>query len=220
MNLAGHRDRWNFYLAISLRLKIHFSYIHIKYNNSYKCFIGNVIVKSYLSHFESKNKYCGIHSNIVNYSPFRNTQIMVIVKYRVQYEVVMLYSVIDCNIIVSQPTNPIKPVKLKLRLHFLQRNLSVQIFHIWIEKYQQIQFHIFKSMKLLTNIHDGSGILSAILKPKNYTKYQSHHLASTFQSIVFIWIKSSLQINEKMLITYSGKYYSKNSTHSKVSTNP
>ena len=153
----------------------------------HKCFIGNVSVQSYALGNIFTNTYCGLMSTMINYPPRRWGRIVISSEYKVEYEVLFSYCVIDTNIIYSCPSRNAQYFK---QCWFVpQFKTEIQMFHIETEKYQLIKVSAPKNFNL--EMLNGPGILSRVLVPVNLTDKTKMYLTSTFQCVILLWTKFS-----------------------------
>ena len=164
------------------------------YMNLYKCFIGSVYLVSYTDFKKSENIYCGIHSLIVNYQFFRKVNVGIKSLYRVQYKVVVTYSIIDCcGIRSSSLMNSLQKQSLtiKWQLYIPLHNISAINIFISVVKYQQLTLYVQKNFFSLVEVYDGPEISSEGVMPLTQSQNSSKYLLSSFQCITTFWLQSS-----------------------------
>ena len=176
-------DVWNFKLNLFMRLNITFLTINIRYMDLYKCIIGQVTVVSFDLSNQLKHIYCGIQSNMINYSPHRNTKVEISVKYRLQYELVILYSVMDYNVIMTSEVKHFVHSLFEWSFNIIHPKVFTKSFFFSCDKFQRILFTISAQFNIAISIYEGPGILSKILKPFNETVKYKSYLTTSFQAL-------------------------------------
>ena len=188
--LFGIVHTWNVNIHITLKISILFYYIHMYYLNLYTCSIGKVVIKTPTvnDHFT----YCGIFPTTLNYSPFRKTEIMVLSKYRVQYDIFMSYSVIDTGSITSISLNNENPYKnLLMALYLDNFNSTIEHYYICGPKYVRIIIIIkarpnSESYKVYDGPEQSNKIIDFERKDRNTRTF----LTSTFQCTIIAWTQN------------------------------
>ena len=151
--------------------------------NLYKCIIGQLTVVSFDLSNQVKHIYCGLQSNVINYSPYGMTKVEVSVKYRIQYELVILYSVLDYNVIMTCEVKDFVHSLFEWSFYIMHPKVFVKSFFFSFEKFQRIFFTISAKLNMSVSIYDGPGILSQILKPFNETVKYKSYLTTSFQAL-------------------------------------
>ena len=193
---------WKFTLSKYLRLNITFEHISIMYGKLHQCYIGKISVKSFAKNLSQQFNYCGIHSNVTIYPWYQNINIQVTLRPFVSYDVMLRYSVIDPDKIISYPANRhSKLVKWMFYVYLSSSREYKQKLHIQVEKFNCILI-IFNDIKNSSHdVYDGPDSVSNQLNPNNKSTYTT----SAFQCMVYI--SSHLFITNTSL-----KYYSKVNT--------
>ena len=137
-------------------------------------------------------------SKFTNYPLHHRVQITVFILHPyIDYDIRMIHSVIDGDMLKTLQSAKKFSLKPEWILQFSQRKLFVLKFYFNVIKYDIL---IIKSNLLAhvpTNVHDGSGIKSPILKANK----QETYVTSTFQAAVYLLMYSEF----KSQLSYSTK---------------
>ena len=133
-------------------------------------------------------RYCGIHSNMINYPQGRNVSIIITnpAGTRIKYlsSAIIFYSVIDTQRILSLPKDNFKWRILVWTLCLEQNNISVMKFLMITKKYETFIINFTIDPDISIQLFDGQGTLSSNIFKNN----QETYVTSTFQSIIHMWI--------------------------------
>ena len=190
----GTEHTWHYSLHSFLRINITFYHIHFTYMNLHKCFIGNVTVISDQYHREI---YCGIHSLFLSYPSHKKVNITVLSAYRVQYNLMLDYSVIDEGRIKSFIYNiNLRNISIPVwTVYFLKHQIRTLHLHITVLKYQRIMLKITIVNFALVEVYDGPGLLSESLLPANKSKEnQKIYYSSSFLCVLTFWLKEFINL--------------------------
>ena len=195
-------DKIIFLLDKKLRLNITFLHIHFGFMHLHTCSVGEVRV---ISH--SKNvqifRYCGIHSNMINYPQNRKVTMFVpTLDWNLRertgiFNVTALYYVIDIKRVVTfQKCKPFWR-NLMWYLYLVPKDIRVMKFALRTKKYQYFIIKFTNDSGLIVELFDGPGTYS----PNIFKKRYELHVTSTFQFIIYMWI-TSIKINQNCGITF------------------
>ena len=129
-----YNHKWRFTLDKRLKLNISFEYIYISINNYYGCYIGNLTIKTYSKLNTTDLIYCGTHSYITSYPQYRNVDIILDIRVWITYEIKLVYSVTDPNIIVSSMPSKNRKNKPLWMVSFPQKGAFIAIIHLLVKK--------------------------------------------------------------------------------------
>ena len=190
-----------FLLDERLRLNLTFHHIRFTFRRFSTCALGEVRVVSH-----SKNKqvyrYCGIHSNVVNYPQNRHVSLFFprissrvvpsIVKPGI-YNFTVFYSVIDTKRIVTFTKNRLlsSGIPLVWNLYLVPRDVRVMKFALRTKKYQHFILTFSNDSDLRAELFDGPGTHSSNIFQNN----NKSHVTSTFQYVIIIWIPVAKKLN-------------------------
>ena len=192
----GKEDRIIFLLNKKLHLNITFYRIHFGLWHLHTCSVGEVRV---VSHPKDKQvfRYCGIHSNMINYPQNRKVTMFVptldwnLRERTGSFNVTALYYVIDIKRVVTfQKYRPFWR-NLMWYLYLVPKDIRVMKFALRTKKYQYFIIKFINDSELIVELFDGPGTYSANIFKKSYEL----HVTSTFQSIIYMWI-TSIKINQ------------------------
>ena len=213
-----------------LNLNLTFYQIAFQFRNLYDCSVGNVQVVNYSPGGPQYFKFCGIHSNLINYPDSSNVKLIIssIKTSKVQwfirpYRLLLFYSVID-NMKIYQNTSSkynILQGRLIWSLYLKQANIIVTSIMMKAAKYQHFKINFTTDSLIFMEIFDGPGTLSPLVFKNNENLY----VTSTFQSLIQIW--ASVLQEDKVLygLTYTkhqintSKVFQVNDTNSIITPN-
>ena len=130
----------------------------------------------------------------MNYPFFRKVNVGIKSLYRVQYKVVVTYSIIDCSGIRSSSlVNSLQKQSLtiKWQLYFPLHNISAINILISVVKYQQLTLYVQKNFFSLVEVYDGPERSSQWVMPLTQFQNSSKYLLSSFQCITTLWLQTS-----------------------------
>ena len=195
-------DKIIFLLDKKLRLNIKFHHIHFGFMHLHTCSVGEVRV---ISHSKNKQifRYCGIHSNMINYPQNRKVTMFVptfdmnLRERTGIFNVTALYYVIDIKRVVTfQKYKPFWK-NLMWYLYLVPKDIRVMKFALRTKKYQYFIIKFTNDSGLIVELFDGPGTYSPNIFKKRYEMY----VTSTFQSIIYLWI-TSIKINQNCGFTF------------------
>ena len=178
-----------FILDERLRLNLTFQHIYFGFRNLHDCSVGEMRVISH-SPVMQIFKYCGIHSNLINYPQNKNVSIILtsIAAPRIKnghvYDVIIFFSVINTKTIFSLPKSKSLWKNLVWNLYLQHKAIRVMRFKLTTAKYQTLMINFTVNSCATVELFDGPGTLS----PNIYRHKQESYKTSTFQSIVHLWI--------------------------------
>ena len=223
----GYIHKWNFVLHKYLRLNITFQYISIYIYHDSSCYLGHVVVKSFSRNTNaSKVQYCGTQSLLVAYPAYRNVEIILAFSIHVSYEILLSYSVIDLNRVVS--INEMNSSQFTERqytllkpnwiLFIVKTNIYIYNFQLTVNKFQNLiitLMNYFNQRQYIVEIYDGPGTLSKKLKSEiiNDRVKQEMYLTSSFHCVLFLYHinPTDLLILNKLIL-----YFARNVIFSKT----
>ena len=188
-------DKIMFVLDEKLCLNLTFHHIHFGFRHLHTCSVGEVRL---IIHSKNKQvfRYCGIHSNMINYPQNRKVSIFfptITERRKILgiYNVTAFYSVIDTNRIVTLQQYRLLWKNLLWNLYLVPKDIRVMKFALRTEKYQHFILKFTIDSELIVELFDGPGTHSANIFKKN----NESHITSTFQSIIYMWIPATKKLN-------------------------
>ena len=195
-------DKIMFILHEKLRLNLTFYQIYFRFRHFHTCSLGEVKV---ISHSKNQQvfRYCGIHSNMINYPENRNVSVYlprVTVRRKLSgiYNVTAFYSVIDTKRIVSSKKHKIFTRNLVWNLYLVPREIRVMKFVLKTKKYQHFAIKFIDDSGLIVEIFDGPGTHS----PNIFKKNNKLYVTSTFQCILNLWLPFNKILNTKCVFQF------------------
>ncbi len=192
---------WLFALDANLRLNLSFHHVSIQYMNLQSCLMGYFVVGSARdllcgkiqgSKYKDTGgqfKYCGTHSQFINYFPHRRVKVLVSFLVPVNYEILMSYAVMDAGIAESEPLQKYEYPHLKWVFLNFQIKATRFMYHLVVLKFQRLE--LFISQDAHVQAWDGPSLLSEQLKPKPFKNDMSKYISATFQCTVSVLLKWS-----------------------------
>ena len=175
-----------FILDERLRLNLTFQHIYFGFQNLHDCSVGEVRVISHSPNMQVF-KYCGIHSNLINYPQNKNVSIILTSLADPSpnhiYDVIVLFSVIDTKRIVSLPKLRSLWTNLVWNLYLEQNTIGAMRFQLTTTKHQIFIINFTVNSQATIDLFDGPGTLS----PNIYLCNQESYTTSTFQCAIHLW---------------------------------
>ena len=158
------------------------------------CSHGSISVFTYLNQFTNRTFiYCGIYSNMENYPPYKNIQIIAAVEIHVGYSFTLKYSIIDRDIKVSLVstylTRQFKPDSITF--HQIKKIYLLNYF-IVTEKYNIIVGYIISTSYHWYKIYDGNPRYSDIIKVIS-SMGKAYFKTTAFQCLIDLWLSDMKQ---------------------------
>ena len=191
--------RIQFFLDAKLRLNLTFHLIHLEFRHLYNCAVGEIRVISEVADKYQNFKYCGIHSNMINYPQTRYVYLYLIRGDETKsskatiYNVTIFFSVIDTKRIVTLEKYRLLLRNLVWNLHLPSKNIRVMKFELKTEKYQNLIIKFTNDTDLMIEIFDGPGTHCKNI----FKKSKESYVTSTFQSILYIWVSYMRKLNKE-----------------------
>ena len=153
-----------FLLDVKLCLNLTFHQIHLEFRHLYSCAVCEVRVMSKSSDKHQDFRYCGIHSNMINYPQNINVYLYLtkdhdaaLSSLATVYNVTAFYSVIDTKMIVTLERHRFLWRNLVWHLHLLPKNIRVMKFELKTKKFQHLIIKFTNNIDLIVEVFDGPG---------------------------------------------------------------
>ena len=183
----GQITEWRFTLTKYLRMNLTVEYLLIHPSNLIRCL-------SHLGVYDKNKrlKYCGRHSQIIFYSLGQKPAGNLVIHLFVTYDILIRYMVIDSIPSIQLWTDKkfysmksqIYPMILLKNTLLHQFDNTVVSFHIQVSKLEIIILHV-KSVQDVSEIYDGPGVFSPILKHFQLNTFRTVYRSTTFQILLF-----------------------------------
>ena len=201
-HLKAGEDKILFTLNEKLCLNLTFHQIYFGFRHLHSCAVGEVRVISH-SKNEQVFRYCGIHSNMINYPQNRKVSILLTtitgkeMKATV-YNVTVFYSVIDIKRIITLQKLMFPWQNLEWNLYLVPKQVRVMQFRLITKKYQHFIIRFTNESGLIVDLFDGPGAFSTNI----FKNEHKSHITSTFQSIINLLIPFTEELNMECGFTF------------------
>ena len=198
----------HFVLNPNLQLNISVHYMYFSSNSFLKCYFGSLIIES-IAHnsgkyaYNTKYKYCCIIPSFTLYPASNKVTIAINVEpYRVTFDTIISYSVIDSKRIISyqvKKANSVPPITV---LKLLSIDSYLLRYQLEVERYERLNILCNISQYYFIQVYDGPGTLYDILKPSEGKGKMIYYTTSTFQSVIFL-LTRELKVSYSIFIAYN-----------------
>ena len=198
----------HFILNSNLQLNISVHYIYFSSNSFLKCYFDSLIIES-IAHnsskypYNTKYKYCGIIPSFTLYPASNKVTIVVNMEaFKVTFDTIISYSVIDSKRIISYEVKRTKSVAPITVMKLLSIDSYLLKYQLEVERYERLNILCNFSQYHFIWVYDGPGTLYNMLQPSEKKGKMVYYTTTTFQSVIFL-LTREFKVGHSKLIVYN-----------------